>query len=385
MARILFLVFSGGGNLPPSLGIARALSERGHEAVFAGEPEMIPRMKATPFRAIEFTDAYAQLELYKKSPFGAVACYLSSPAVAAQARAIIEAEKPDFILVDFLFFAARLAAKARKRANAIMAHMALLRVAEPFRGLIDHLNGLHDEAGLAPLPSLDELIFSGERVIVTSLAAVEQGRAALRGAGNVRYVGPALEMEAHARRIALPWSKDDKRPLALISFSTDPIQAAPALVQRTLDALAPLDLRVVATVGRAIDPDGLAVPANAVVTPAADHDALMAAAALVVTHGGHGTVMRALKHGAPMLVLPGFIPDQAPNAAIVAELGAGRILGQDSDAAAIRAAAENILGNPEYRAKARRAAGLFGPRDGALGAADEVEALLARKSAAEPA
>jgi len=192
-------------------------------------------------------------------------------------------------------------------------------------------------------------------------------------------------MEADARPIALPWRKDDQRPLALISFSTDPIQAAPDLIQRTLDALAPLDLRVVATVGRAIDPDRLTVPANAVVAPAADHDALMAAAALVVTHGGHGTVMRALKHGAPTLVLPGFIPDQAPNAAIVAELGAGRVLGQESDAAAIRAAAEDILRNPDYRAKARRAAGLFGPRDGALGAADEVEKLLARKAADEPA
>src|SRR5579872_7049551 len=156
MARVLFLVFSGGGNLPPSLGIARALSERGHEAIFAGEPEMIPRVKPTPFRAIEFADAYAQVDLYKKSPFGAVVCYLSSPAVAAEARAIIETEKPDFILVDFLFFAARLAAKASNRANAVMAHMALLRVAEPFRGLIAHINGLHDEAGLAPLPSFDE-------------------------------------------------------------------------------------------------------------------------------------------------------------------------------------------------------------------------------------
>jgi UDP:flavonoid glycosyltransferase YjiC (YdhE family) len=284
-----------------------------------------------------------------------------------------------------LFFAARLAAKTCNRANAVMAHMALLRVAEPFRGLIAHFNGLHDEAGLAPLPSFDDLTFSDDPVIVASLAAIGQGRAALKGAGNVRYVGPALEMEADARPIALPWDKDDPRPLALISFSTDPIQANPDLIQRTLDSLAPLGLRVVATVGRAIDPDRLAVPANAVVAPAANHDALMSAAALVVTHGGHGTVMRALKHGAPMLVLPGFVPEQAPNAAIVAELGAGRILGQDSDAAAIRAAAEDILRDPAYRAKARHAAGLFGPRDGAIGAADEVEKLLAGKPAAEPA
>jgi hypothetical protein len=35
MARILWLNWSGGGNLPPSLGIARVLTERGHELAFA--------------------------------------------------------------------------------------------------------------------------------------------------------------------------------------------------------------------------------------------------------------------------------------------------------------------------------------------------------------
>ena len=46
MARIRWLNWSGGGNLPPSLGIARALSERGHDVTFAGRPEMVPRVEA---------------------------------------------------------------------------------------------------------------------------------------------------------------------------------------------------------------------------------------------------------------------------------------------------------------------------------------------------
>jgi hypothetical protein len=35
MAKILWLNWSGGGNLPPSLGVARALTERGHSVAFA--------------------------------------------------------------------------------------------------------------------------------------------------------------------------------------------------------------------------------------------------------------------------------------------------------------------------------------------------------------
>ncbi len=61
MARYLWLNWSGGGNLPPSLGIARALTERGHSVTFAGRPEMVPRVEAAGFRAIEFKQAYAQV------------------------------------------------------------------------------------------------------------------------------------------------------------------------------------------------------------------------------------------------------------------------------------------------------------------------------------
>ena len=39
MARILWLNWSGGGNLPPSLGIARVLTERGHESRSPGGPK----------------------------------------------------------------------------------------------------------------------------------------------------------------------------------------------------------------------------------------------------------------------------------------------------------------------------------------------------------
>ena len=62
MARIRWLNWSGGGNLPPSLGIARVLTERGHRVAFAGRPEMVPRVRTAGFRAIEVNEAYSQLE-----------------------------------------------------------------------------------------------------------------------------------------------------------------------------------------------------------------------------------------------------------------------------------------------------------------------------------
>ena len=80
MANILWLNWSGGGNLPPSLGIARVLTERGHAVAFAGRPEMVPRVEEAGFRAIELTQAYTQVDLYPQGTFlTRMSCYLTSP------------------------------------------------------------------------------------------------------------------------------------------------------------------------------------------------------------------------------------------------------------------------------------------------------------------
>ena len=78
MARILWLNWSGGGNLPPSLGIARVLTDRGHKVAFAGRPEMVPRVEAAGFRAIELTQAYAQ----GRSSFARAAAHPPRPAIS---------------------------------------------------------------------------------------------------------------------------------------------------------------------------------------------------------------------------------------------------------------------------------------------------------------
>lgn len=379
MSRILFLAFSGGGNLPPSLGIARELTARGHETVFAGDPEMKPRLKSTPFRYIELKQAYAQLDKYPPHPaFGRWFCLLTSFAVEEEVRAIVEAENPDFMLIDFMFLAALNQARSFGRPSAAMAHMAFYRVADAFRGLTQMCSGIREQLGFAPLPLFDELVFSRDRVIVTSLGAIDHAASVVPLTRNVRHVGPALETEAHARPLALPWGPREPLPLVLVSFSTDPLQATPDLIQRSLAALGRLDVHVVATVGSGVDIGQFAAPPNALVVAAADHDPLMAKATLVVTHGGHGTMMRALKHGVPMLVMPGIAPDQPLNGATVEELGAGRVLAQDADSDGIGAAVRELLAASRYRERAQQLARLFSGVDGAVGAADEVEMLLTR-------
>ena len=82
------------------------------------------------------------------------------------------------------------------------------------------------------------------------------------------------------------------------------------------------------------------------------HSGVMRAASAVVTHGGHGTVMRALAHGLPLLCLP-MGRDQDDVAARVVARGAGLRLSAGASAAEIRVALGRLLVEPSYQAAAR--------------------------------
>jgi Glycosyltransferase family 28 C-terminal domain len=122
--------------------------------------------------------------------------------------------------------------------------------------------------------------------------------------GTIVHGAPALNAERRAFSVTLPWPADDATPVVLLSFSTVAEQRDAEMLQRALDALAPLPVRVVATTGAIVDPAELSAPANAWLIPFADHDALMARATMVLGHGGHGTTMRALRYGLPIVGIP---------------------------------------------------------------------------------
>ncbi|MGH7803062.1 MAG: glycosyltransferase, partial [Candidatus Binatia bacterium] len=107
------------------------------------------------------------------------------------------------------------------------------------------------------------------------------------------------------------------------------------------------------TLGPALAADGWPVPANVHVCESAPHRPLMSQAAAVVTHCGHGTVVRALAAGAPLLCMP-MGRDQNDNAARVSARGAGITLPPTATSAEIRAALERLLVGPEFREAAKR-------------------------------
>ncbi|HLJ70644.1 MAG TPA: hypothetical protein VKU03_04960, partial [Roseiarcus sp.] len=166
MAKLLWLNWSGGGNLPPSLGVARVLRERGHDVAFAGRPEMVPRVRTAGFRAIEITQAYAQAEGYPSgSHMTRMACYLTSPAVEAQIQSIVAAEQPDVALIDGMVVAALLHAHEFGAPSAVFVHTFVFRQLDMWRRIFRTFSDMRQKAGFSALPALDELWRLRERLI----------------------------------------------------------------------------------------------------------------------------------------------------------------------------------------------------------------------------
>lgn len=168
---------------------------------------------------------------------------------------------------------------------------------------------------------------------------------------RVRYVGPIVSDPAWSGEWTSPWTDSDGRPLVLVAFSTT-FQDHVGVVQRVIEALEPLTARVLVTLGGSIDPGDLRPGANCVVVPAAPHTRVLQETDLVITHGGHGTVIRALIHEVPMLVIP-HGRDQNDNAARVEARKAGVRMEAGASVEAIRQACKQLLEEPHYQEGAR--------------------------------
>jgi UDP:flavonoid glycosyltransferase YjiC (YdhE family) len=102
------------------------------------------------------------------------------------------------------------------------------------------------------------------------------------------------------------------------------------------------------TLGDTIEASQIRAGRNVQLVRSAPHNAVMREARIVITHGGHGTVTRALVHRRPMLILP-HGRDQNDNAVRVTERRAGLALPPEADVPAIRRAIGRLLLEPGFR------------------------------------
>jgi UDP:flavonoid glycosyltransferase YjiC (YdhE family) len=225
-------------------------------------------------------------------------------------------------------------------------------------------NDCRARLGLAPLPGVHTGL-SRSLTLVGTLPQLEYPRT---WEPWLRVVGPLL-WEPPGERVEPP---PGDGPVVLVAPSTaqDPEHR---MLRAALTGLAGAPVRVIATYnGREPDPP-VSVPANALLVPWLSYARSMPAADVVVTHGGHGTLVRALSCGCALVVCPAG-GDMAENAARVDWAGLGvrlprRLVGPRT----LRLAVERALGDARIRARARAVAAWIAAHDGARAAAGELE------------
>jgi MGT family glycosyltransferase len=392
MAHFLFAEWDGGGGLPAELTVARRLVAAGHTVTVLGEPVMEAEVRAAGvadfrpwveaphrvgrrpeddfIRDWEFRNPVKELDnMYARLMVG------PAPLYAKETLAAIDDVHPDVVVSSFPLFGAQLAAEARGVPLALLAPGIAGTIAErmpppgmfPAKGplgrlrdraldaivdrLLDRglsgLNTARASLGLPPLRRLRDQYARADRVLVLTSAAFDfPGRLP----ANARYVGPQLDDPAWAQAWEPPPA--DGRPFVLVAMSTTFMDHVEHL-QRVVAALGRLDVRGLVTTGPAIDPDQVRAPDGVQVVRSAPHHAVLAHTDVLVTHSGHGTVMKALVAGVPMVCAP-IGRDQPEIAARVVYRGAGVRVGTKASPASIATAIERVLRDPSYRQAAAR-------------------------------
>jgi UDP:flavonoid glycosyltransferase YjiC (YdhE family) len=390
--RFLVAAFGDPGHAYPAIALARALAARGNEVLVETWDHW---REAVEGEGLAFTAAQ-EYKTFPPPPPGAD----DGPTAADAALALLplmEEERFDVVVSDILTQAPALAAERAglKRATLIPHVYPVHEPGLPFfafgaraprtpvgralwRGALpvlvgglergrDEYNESRAVVGLAPTERLHGGI-SEQLALVATFPQLEYPR---RWPGYVHVTGP-MGFETPYPDVELP---EGDAPLVLVAPSTaqDP---ACRLVRVALEALADEPVRVLATTNRHRPEEPLpAPPANALVVDWLSYTQAMAAAGLVICHGGHGTMVRALGAGVPVLCCPA-VGDMAENGARAAWSGAGlmlpwRLVG----AASLRLAVRKALEDRSLAVRAAEIAAWAADHDGAERGAELVEQL----------
>lgn len=394
--RVLIASFGDPGHTLPAIALSRALRARGHRVVFETWEKWRELLAA---EGIEFhaAEEYRVFDTAGDSSGG------PSAGDAALALApLLEELRPDVVVNDILTLAPALAAERAGTpwatliphvfpehasglpffafGGARLPRTPLGRLA--WRGALPvlegglrqgrrELNGERSKVGLAPV----ERFHGGTSEGLALVATYPQLEYPRNWPAHVHVTGP-MDYETPYPDVELP---EGEGPLVLVAASTaqDP---ECRLVRVALAALADEPVRVLATTNGHVPDEPIEVPGNARLYGWLRYSQAMAAADLVVCHGGHGTVARALGLGTPVLVCPA-VGDMAENGARVGWAGVGlalpwRLLGEWS----LRVAVRRMLGDARFGARAAEIAAWGRAHDGAARGAELVEGfgLLSR-------
>jgi MGT family glycosyltransferase len=396
--RFLVAAFGDPGHVFPAIALGRALRGRGHEVTIETWEE---RRTAVEDAGLDFAAAEEYRMFPPPDPDSAEGEHAAEAARAL--LPLLEEMQPHVVVSDILTLAPSLAAeKAGVPLATLIPHIyPVVEPGLPFFaiglkpprtplgravwrtgqralniGLEHGRRDLNRQRQRLDLPPVDRFHggISTELALVGTFPQLEYPR---RWPAGVEITGP-MTFEIPHSAIDLPLGEG---PLVLVAPSTAH-DSENRLVRTALAALADEPVRVVATTNRVVPQRPIEVPANAVLVDWLSYSQLMPIASLVISHGGHGTVARALGAGTPVLICP-IIGDMSETAMRVDWAGCGlslpwRLCRPDP----LRWAAQRLLEDRSFAARAGELAIWAGEHGGAERGAELVEQLARARTPA---
>jgi len=356
MSRFLIVATGGaGGDLPPLIAAAQALRERDHETSFIGDAAVD---RALSGLGLEVQVLRAELNL--------------GPRLAGAVREAMTTTGGDLKAAGPMVERA-LAAWAKEVAGPVGQAMVQLRP----DAVVTSLFGVEvmKEADLSspwavvnstfyvgpnpPRPVEEDIGPRAIPLILRYARLIEAADMVLHATDPVfdfsfdrlpvrhHYVGPLGLWEP---RLDTPsYLEEPGDPWVLVSISSQ-LQDDLPLAQAALAALADKPVRVVLTVGPDHEPEEVSLrPANAHVEQLVPHSAVLKRGVLLVSHAGHGSVMKALWEGKPMVLVP-WGRDQPGVAARAHALGVAEVVARgDGSEVTLAAAIDRVLASSQMR------------------------------------
>jgi MGT family glycosyltransferase len=417
-SNILFAMIEGGGNVTPMLGLASKLLKNGHSVSILSEPCLEIAIKEIgasflPFKE-HFTRTNRKDDLFKdwnaskiNNPIFERVMFGPAPTVIDRCIEIIHARSIDLVIVDVLIFPGIIAAEFLGIPKIVVFHMPeflpgpnrppgnmgiktgkgfLYRLRDiiltklmtlKFDGYKATLNEKLVSFSLPPLRHTLDLF---DRVELRLIQTIRKFDIPIEPSpSNVRYIGPVLDDPdwVSGEKWVSPWQGQDEKPLVVISFSST-FQNQASTIQNSIDALSGIPVYGCVTLGPAMESDDFITPDNVVIFRSVKHSELFPQADLVITHGGHGTIIRALANGLPIICLP-MGRDQYDNAMKVTLKGCGIQLSPKSSPRGIQRAVEQILSNNKYKANAKKMQDEILKHSGIEDVISEINAFIAKR------
>jgi UDP:flavonoid glycosyltransferase YjiC (YdhE family) len=391
LSRYLMVLWSGGGAVPVQLAVAKRLVRAGHDVSILAPRSLSDMVGASgaifeQYRCAPEHDARdPNLDLLRDWEVRGLAArarmrdnvlHGTAPAICDDVLGLVDENRPDAIVTDYLLLGSYIAAQKAGLPLAALMHSIFtlprpgvppfgpgLKLARGRTGRLrdallkkfqmrfanarlDDLNMLRHSHALPPIRSAAELVLAADRLLILTSPAFDYPGPL---PANARWAGaitdPDLPPPAQPKRDA-----PNQQKAVLVSFSTTFQRQAPIL-ERIVNALAGLPVRAMVTCGPALEPSQMPAVPNVQIVAAAPHHELLPTTDLVITHGGHGTVTAALRHGVPVLCMP-MGRDQCEIAARAVWHGAGLSTPVTTSVARLRRLIRNALDESSLRVAA---------------------------------